>query len=344
MTNGLILIRLRLLLCLLPLSPGCSQMRTAPRIGASTKALVWPAAPETPRIAYVQSIYRPVDVGVRPSVLTRLGHSLTGSEKGNEPLSKPFGIALDEHDNLCLTDTGANAVCFHDRAQRKWRRYEQIGRSRFALPVAVAKRGGIFYVADSALAKIIAFDESGHSRFEITNHLERPSGLTILNDQLFVADSQRHCIVVFDLSGSFISEFGQRGIGSGQFNFPSHLANAGPRNLLVTDSMNSRVQLLDADGKFKSEIGKLGDRSGQFARPKGVGADSFGHVYVLDAVFDNLQVFDSSGRLLLSLGQTGSRPGEFWLPNGIATSHSNEIFVADSYNHRIQVFKYIGAE
>jgi DNA-binding beta-propeller fold protein YncE len=249
---------------------------------------------------------------------------------------------LDESDNICLTDTGANAVCYYDRAKKKWHRWIQIGDVRLASPVAVAKRGGTFFVADSVLGRIIAFKEDGKLLFQITNHLGRPSGVVILNDRLFVADAQRHAIVVFNLLGEYQREFGRRGVGHCEFNYPTHLAVDSQGNLFVTDSMNSRVQIFDAEGNYKGEIGNVGDSPGHFGRPKGVAVDSLGSVYVLDALFDNLQIFDNSGRLLLNFGETGIQPGQFWLANGIAITRENEILVADSYNHRIQVFKYVG--
>ena len=285
---------------------------------------------------------RPADLGLKFSPFTRFGHWLTGSDKGNEALLKPFGLALDEKDNLCVTDTGANAVCYYDRAKKKWHRWQKIGRLQFVSPVAVAKRNGLFYVADSGLGRVIIFGDDAKLQNQITNHLSRPSGLAILNDELFVADSQRHAIVVFDLLGGFRREFGKRGAGQGEFNFPTHLTATTDGLLYVTDSMNSRVQILNSEGAFKGQLGQLGDRPGQFGRPKGLAVDSFGHVYAMDALFDNLQIFDPKGQLLLSIGETGAQPGEFWLPNGIAINRQNDIFVADSYNHRIQVFKYIG--
>jgi DNA-binding beta-propeller fold protein YncE len=321
---------------------GCAAPQRVPPESATIAPLVWPSPPDAPRIAFVRSILRPADLGIKFSAFSRFGRWLTGSQKGNELLIKPFGIALDENDNLCLTDTGANSVSFYDRGKKKWRSWDRIGAIRFSSPVAIAKANQTIYVADSALAAIMVFDEEGQLWAQITNHLERPSGLAILNQRLFVTDSQRHCVVIFDLNGTYQSEFGGRGTGPGQFNFPTHIA-AGPEGkLLVTDSMNSRVQLLDSEGHSKGEIGSIGDSPGHFTRPKGVAVDSFAHVFVVDAVFDNIQIFDPSGTLLLNFGQAGSQPGSFWLPNGIAISRANEIFVTDSYNQRVQVFKYIG--
>jgi sugar lactone lactonase YvrE len=320
---------------------GCSRIHPVAQPQPATQ-VVWPAPPEVARIAFVKSVSRPADLGVKNSAFKRFGHWITGSQKGNEPLLKPFAVALDENDNLCLTDTGANAICYYDRAKQSWHRWDRIGKIRLASPVAIAKHGGAFFVADSALGSILAFNDSGKMSWQTTNHLVRPSGVAIVKDRLFVADSGRHCIAVFELNGSYLSEFGRRGTGPGEFNYPTHLAADQQGNLLVTDSMNGRVEILDANGKYLGEMGKIGDSPGQFGRPKGVAVDASGRVYAVDAVYDNLQIFDQSGHLLLNFGETGSGPGQFWLPNGVAISRSNEVFVTDSYNHRVQIFKYIG--
>jgi DNA-binding beta-propeller fold protein YncE len=322
------------------LATGCSTTRKLETTPSST--LVWPPPPDPARIAYVRSFSRPTDLGVKQSPFTRIGHWITGSEKGNEPLAKPFGLALDENDNLCLTDTGANRVCYFDHIKMKWRSWTRIGSLRLMAPVALVKNQDTFYVADSALASVVVFNQDGKLLRRITNHLERPSGLAILGGQVYVTDTPRHCIVVFDSHGDFVREFGRRGLGPGEFNFPTHLAVDGQGNLLVTDSMNSRVQVLDNQGVAKGQIGKMGDSAGQFSRPKGVAVDPAGRVYVVDGLFDNVQIFDQAGRLLMPLGEAGSKPGEFWLPNGIAIRRDGEILVADSYNHRVQIFKYVG--
>ena len=311
-------------------------------VTAAPTSLVWPAPPVPPRIAYVQSIARPSDVGIKRPALARFASWITGSERGNEALVKPFGVAVDEEGNLYVTDTGANAICLFDRVRRKWQRWEKIGKTQFASPVAITARKGVIFVADSGSGRVVAFDLRGKLLFDITNRLERPSGLVIASDRLWVADSQRHCVASFDLGGNFLSEFGHRGAGLGEFNFPTHIAADIAGNLFVTDSLNGRVQMFGPNGEPRRQIGNVGDTSGSFSRPKGLALDTMGHVYVVDALFDNIQVFDTDGRFLLYLGEPGAKPGEFWLPNGIAISSNNDIFVADSYNRRVQVFKYIG--
>jgi sugar lactone lactonase YvrE len=306
--------------------------------------LVWPAPPEEPRISFVQSVSQPTDLGFKHSGWSRFANWLIGAERANERLIRPFGLALDEADNLCVTDTGANVVCYFNSVQKRWYHWERIGKIRFLSPVAIAKRGDTIFVADSALRSIVAFNTRGELLFEIKSGLERPSGLAISGERLFVVDSQLNLVLVFDLHGKPVMQFGKHGAGPGEFNFPTHVAIDSRGDLLVTDSLNGRIQMFDLQGRYQGCIGSTGDSPGHFGRPKGVAVDSYGRVYVMDALFDNLQIFEQDGRFLLSMGETGSDRGEFWLPNGIAISHDNRIFIADSYNRRIQILKYIGGK
>ena len=320
--------------CVAPKPPGFSA-------GAGA-ALVWPPAPDEARIAYVGSISSPADIGLSPSGFKRAMNFLTGTAPERHRFIKPLGIALDESGNLCVTDTGNNTVSYLDLKKKTWRHWEAVGKTRFAAPVSIARKTGIFYVADSELGKVFVFGEDGREVLTISKPLQRPVGLAISGESLAVVDSQTHAVFVFDLRGALQFQFGQRGGAPGEFNFPTHIATDGAGHWLVTDSLNSRVQVFDAQGKFLSQIGSGGDAPGHFGRPKGVAADSAGHIYVLDAVFDTMQVFDLSGQFLLTLGSGGAKPGEFALPSGIAIGTSNHIYVADSYNQRVQIFKYVG--
>ena len=309
-----------------------------------TSALVWPQPPDEPRVRYVKSISSPPDIGRSPSAWKRALSLITGGSGERQTLMKPFGVALDESGNLCVSDTGNNTVCYCDLARKQWRSWDSVGKTRFASPVAVARKDSLFYIADSELGKVFTFDESGREFLTISTPLQRPAGLALVKDSIFVADSMAHAIFVFDLGGHLRFQFGKRGEGPGEFNCPTHVAADNQGHLLVTDSLNSRVQIFDLSGKFIAQIGSAGDAPGHFGRPKGVAADTFGHIYVVDAVYDNVQVFDSSGQLLLNWGEGGTNPGQFGVPAGIAIGPDNQIYVADSYNRRVQVFKYVGQQ
>jgi|GEM_PF-2181467 len=320
----------------------CTVTRPPPPAAASGP-IVWPSPPAEPRIAYARSFTGPADFGVAVSRWRRLVHWVTGLGGKSENFIKPFGVAFDEDDNICLTDTGAGVVVFIDRRARSCQRWAGVGRLRFVLPVAVARARGVFYVADASLKTVVAFDSRGRLLADIRQGLERPAGLALGGDRLYVADAVAHNIAVFDHAGKFLFRFGRRGTAPGEFNCPTHVATDAQGRVLVTDAMNGRLQLFTADGMLLGVISSAGDRPGQFGRPKGLAADRFGHIYAADALFDHIQVFDDAGRLLLTWGATGAAPGEFWLPEGVAISRANEILVADSYNQRVQMFNYIGA-
>lgn len=322
---------------------GCAAPAPRPDGAADGRVpRVWPPPPAEARVEYAKRIAGPADLGMRPSLFGRIANFLTGGSRGMEPLVKPTGIALDEDGNLSVTDTGANAVGFFDLAGKRYRRFEGAGDLKFVAPVAVARRSGVFYVADPGLQSVLAFDDDGTLRFRIRKDLERPAGLAIVGEKLYVADAQAHAVAVFDLQGNFLARFGRRGVEPGEFNFPTHLSGDEKGRIYVTDSMNSRVQVFTADGRFLRAIGSMGDGSGHFGRPKGVAVDGFGHVYVADALYDNLQIFDDEGRFLLDVGSAGSEEGEFWMPAGVAIGRNGEIYVADSYNCRVQLFRYVG--
>jgi DNA-binding beta-propeller fold protein YncE len=283
-------------------------------------------------------------MGRSPSVWKRAIQFIAGASAERNAFSKPFGLALDESGNLCLTDTGNNTVCYYDLARKQWHRWEAVGKTRFGSPVAIARKQGVFYVADSELGSVFAFDETGRELWTISTPLQRPSGLACAGESLFIVDSLAHAIFMFDLHGQLRLQFGKRGEGPGEFNCPTHIAVDHQQHLLITDSLNSRIQIFDLTGKFISQIGSAGDAPGHFGRPKGIAADTFGHIYVVDAVYDNVQIFDSVGQLLLNWGEGGSNPGQFGMPAGIAIDADNRIYVADSYNRRVQVFKYVGEQ
>jgi sugar lactone lactonase YvrE len=316
---------------------------TSAREKPAAKRRVWPSAPDAPRIEFVDKLSNPSDIGQRVSAFKKFGRLITGDQGEDLALQKPFGVAVDEDGNLCITDTAAKRIAFVDLKKKQWRNIEMVDKVHFASPVSVARQHGVFYVADSELGKVFAFKENGKSVWTVGEPLLRPTGVAAAGDTLAVVDSQTHCVFVFNLNGKFRFQFGKRGNGDGEFNFPTHISNDGRGHWLVTDSLNCRVETFDLSGKYISQFGSNGDTSGHFTRPKGVAADSFGHIYVADAVFANFQVFDSAGRLLLSLGERGDGPGAFSMPGGIAISRANEIYVADGYNHCVQVFRYIGA-
>jgi len=306
---------------------------------------VWPPAPEPARVAYVQSIRSHEDLFTMGGLFSGLVRIVAGST--DTSMLRPYAVAVHP-DGLLVADPGLNRVHFYNWKDRK---YVAIGAdSEGGLPspvgVAVLPDGDIL-VSDSRLGEVVRFDPEGDRRGAFAGpeqEIGRPAGLAVdaTRGEVYVADVTRHRIAVFDLEGNLLRTVGERGGGSGQLNFPTHLTLAPGGGLAVADSMNFRIALFDEDGGFVRSFGELGSAPGQFSKPKGVAMTADGTVIAVEGLFDSIEFFDSQGRLLLNVGGSGSEPGQFWLPGGVAYDPQDYLlFVADSFNSRVQVFRLL---
>ena len=325
------------------LAGACAGPTSAPDKDQATALppvpLVWPQPPAQARIRYLRSVSGPQDWGIARSLLRRLTDALSG--RGKENFERPAAVA--ERDGvLYVADPGAQALWMLDAPRSRYMRVTQVGQQALLSPVALALGpDGAIFVADTALKTVFLLNRDGALiRSFATQGLERPAGLAwdASAQQLYVLDSLRHRIAVFDANGRLLRNMGDNGNGDGQFNHPTHLALDAGGALLVTDALNFRVQLIARDGRFLGKFGKTGNGAGDFAAPKGIAADSEGHYYVVDALFDAVQIFDRQGNLLLAFGEHGTRPGQFALPSGISIAADDKVYVADAYNRRVQVF------
>ncbi len=331
-------------LALLAAVPSRAPLASSPGEGAAAidAAPVWPAPPDTPRIRFLASISDAEDLGKKPSFLGRLKRIVVGEKKLG--FARPLALWAGAGGDLLVSDPEAGAVYALHLEDRSFRVFASGG--RLATPVGVARlEDGGAWIADADRGVLLRYDKKGKFREEVGGgRLVRPAGLGYdpVQDRLYVADAQGHRIAVFDGGGGFVTDFGRRGTGEGEFNFPTDVKVMPDGSLLVCDSMNCRVQRLSPEGAFLGGFGRRGDGRGDFARPKSVAVDSCGNIYVVDGLYDVVQIFDGEGRLLLVVGGSGTADGLFNLPVGIAIDGADRIFVADSANRRVQVFEFLG--
>lgn len=328
-------------LCAAAVLAGCI---TQGRQQSEEPALFWPAAPEPPRIAFVNAFSRPDDLGIRKGFFQHVRDFLLGGEENR--MVRPMAV-IETEDILYVADPGVHGVHRFDTVRGKYALIRGPEESPLTSPVGLAlgSRGEI-YVSDSKLAQVMVIRPGADQAtpLPLEGELLQPTGLAFdaSTGQLYVVDTRAHRLMVYDRQGNLVAKIGGRGFGPGQFNYPTLLWLSAEGNLYVTDSLNFRVQILDAAGRFIGEFGKAGDGTGDAARQKGVATDRQGHVYVVDSLFHALQIFDDDGQYLLTVGRQGQGRGEFWLPVGIYIDASDRIYVTDTYNQRVQVFRYLG--
>lgn len=308
----------------------------------------WPEAPELKRIAFVAEFSKSSDLGIKGSAWSRLISFAAGAR--DDAMVRPMDVAVTSEGNIVfVADPDAQCVHRYDIARARYTCLRVTGGMGPLSPIGLAVTGdGWLFVSDSQLGRLFraAPNSKGLELFKVSAELQQPTGMhwDPASGRLFVTDTGKQSVFVFDRNGELLQTISERGSLPGQFNFPTYLWTDANKELLVTDTLNFRVQRFDSEGVFLRSFGENGDRAGEFARPKGIATDSLGHIYVIDALFHSMQIFNREGEFLISVGEQGQDRGQFWLPNGIFVTPDNTIFVADSYNKRIQVFRYVGPE
>jgi len=302
--------------------------------------MVWPQAPEKPRVRHLATItgFRERGVSFKSLIFG----------KGEDRIVNPVAVAAGGDGRIAVADTGSRRVHLYIPKEERYIGVFRSGSGGMMSPVGVAFDDELrLYVSDSVHDKVSVFDSGGEYLFSFEKTrdgvLKRPTGLAYDRDRktVFAVETASHRIHAFTPKGEPLVSFGERGSGDGQFNFPTHIFRGPSGRIYVTDAMNFRVQIFDSTGKFLSAFGNHGDGSGDFSMPKGVASDGEGVIYVVDTLFDNVQLFDEKGGFLLTLGSRGTGQGEFWLPSGIFIDGGDRLYVCDTYNRRIQIFEIL---
>ncbi|PLX50874.1 MAG: hypothetical protein C0613_02250 [Desulfobulbaceae bacterium] len=92
---------------------------------------------------------------------------------------------------------------------------------------------------------LFSFGQKGGS----SGKMSRPRGIALDEQKkcIYIVDYMRHTILIFDMAGRLIFEFGGRGTGPLWFNFPTAVAVDRQGRLLVADLFNNRIQILESD-------------------------------------------------------------------------------------------------
>lgn len=330
-----------LLLCVVLASVGCAP---AVRPVEEQVSLVWPQAPDPPRIAFEKTFSRASDLGIARGFFQRIADTLFGS--GELRLVRPMAVVVAGN-VIYVADPGAKGIHRFDQADGNYDLLRADDGSALPSPVGMARGAdGEVYFTDSVLAAVFVIRRGARAavRMKLGGSLVQPTGIAFdaVSGRMFVVDTAAHQVMIFNRDGLPAGSFGRRGDGNGEFNFPTLVWRSSAGRIYVNDTLNFRVQMFDDRGAYVAKFGRQGDGAGDQLRQKGVATDRYGHIYVVDALFSAVQIFDDAGRLLLSLGTIGRERGEFWLPVGIFIGDDDRIYIADSYNQRVQVFRYIG--
>jgi ABC-type Fe3+/spermidine/putrescine transport system ATPase subunit/sugar lactone lactonase YvrE len=157
----------------------------------------------------------------------------------------------------------------------------------------------------------------------------KPEGIVILKDgRVVVCDTHYHRIVYFDRDGNWLRNFGQRGHGPGEFEYPVGICKDAAENLYICEyGGNDRVQKFTREGEFIAAFGSFGTAPGEFQRPSGLTWHD-GKVYVADAINNRVLIFTDRGKYLGLLGPP-EQPLAFQLPYDIAFAPDGNLYVIE---------------
>jgi DNA-binding beta-propeller fold protein YncE len=201
---------------------------------------------------------------------------------------------------------------------------------------------GRLLIADPGMRGIHIYDFEKHKyqflKGPKKHELLSPIGIGCdKNDDIYITDSVRALIYVFDVRGKFL-----RTLGESQLQRPTGLVlDRAARRLYLTDSLRHQVLILGLDGRVIRAIGQRGTGPAEFNFPTALTLAA-GKLHVVDAMNFRIQTFTADGAYLSSFGRLGTSTGTLNRPKGMAADSDGNLYVVDALFETIQVFDPTG--
>jgi DNA-binding beta-propeller fold protein YncE len=254
------------------------------------------------------------------------------------------GVDVDKDDNVWVFNRGAHPVIQFDKSGKMLQAWTEVP-LKTAHGLRVDRDGNIWTV-DVEAHRLMKFTPGGRLLMMIgqvggaagTNDTKdgfnRPANLTFApNGDFFVADGYVNSRVVkFNKSGEYLTHWGQKGTGDGEFNLVHDVALDSQGRLYVADRTNQRVQIFDQNGKFLGKWTDLGSPWGLYY------VQRENALYMCDGVNNRILKLNLDGQVLGVLSSYGKIPGKLDYPHTLAVDSTGAIYVAEIKNWRVQKF------
>jgi sugar lactone lactonase YvrE len=177
-------------------------------------------------------------------------------------------VAIDKAGNLYELQRGekADAVLVLDRQGKLLRSW---GAGGYTIPHAIRiDPAGNVWTVDAAASRVIKYSARGEKLMTIEVG-EQPqtkgpfNGTSDIafgpNGRLFITDGYGNARVLeYTAEGKRVRQWGEHGVGPGQFHLPHSIQIGGDGTVYVADRENGRIEKFSLDGKFLGEIDGLG--------------------------------------------------------------------------------------
>jgi sugar lactone lactonase YvrE len=255
-------------------------------------------APTHPRVEYEKIIPSVREFTKPRGFFSKLAYWIAGPDEEKPEVLRPYATALDSDGRLLVADPDQHGVHIYDFERQKYQ-------------FLSGPRG---------------------------KQLRSPIGLACdVNDDIYVSDSARRQIFVFNRQGRFLRTIGGE-TPEARLQRPTGMAlDREARRIYVTDTLRHQLLVFGMDGALIQTIGRRGAKPGEFNFPLSVTL-SAGKVYVVDSMNFRIQAFTPDGRFVNSFGQLGIQTGTFNRPKGIAADTNGNLYVVDALFGIVQVF------
>ena len=286
-----------------------------------------------------------LDSPFEAQVQTRRFRSVLSFGQYGESVGKlegPWGVAVNDHDEIAVTELGNNRISVFSSDGIHLRSFGREGKNNgeFDCPKGIAFDSlGNIIVADCNNHRVQVFDRNGNFFSKFGDHqLISPEGLSAINgnSEIIVVDVGNKLIKIFSSGGKYLRKFG----GAGYLVNPIHCIQHG-QCFMVSDYGDNSIKTFNLEGRFISKFGKQGNKDGEFNQPRYLSINKEGLLMVCDSFNHRVQVFEPSGKFITKFGSQGSGKGEFKNLVSTANLSDGRIVVCELNNHRIQVFEHL---
>jgi DNA-binding beta-propeller fold protein YncE len=327
---------------------GTSGWRSARRIGLlAATAIVGLAAPLTPLAANAAKTLP------APTLLSTIGgpeHAYV-YPSGDEIVPASAGVSGGAG-NLVVSDIGNNEIDEFNLSTTPPALVWQVGTygsgvDQFNNPrdVGVDSAGNAF-VADAGNSRIVKLNANGSWNTSWTEGsngttMNFPLGVSVANNLVYVADTGRKLVRVFDDNGNPLASYGSNGacVIGGLRDVDADSAG----NIYVANYENNNILKFSPTGTCITTWGKQGTKNGQFRAVYGVtlatdpvlGAQE---VYTADSQNNRVEEFTTSGTFIASIGVAGTptQPGTLTYTRRVAVDASGNVWIADLWAWRVE--------
>ncbi len=257
-------------------------------------------------------------------------------------LPAPRALYSDPQDRVYVLDDAGRVLIYSSEGelQKQWFMPAfDVGR-----PEGICRLlDGRIAVADTHYHRVVIFsdDESGEVSQMFGTEGNQPGEfvfpVAIAQDPdgfLYVGEYGDHQrIQKFTVDGTFVTQFGQHGMGDGEFQRPSAIVwTAG--TVYAVDAFNNRVQVFSDDGDFLRVI-TLPESAAPLEFPYDLKVAADGRLFIIENKAARLTVMQPDGTIEGRFGRPSRGLDGFYAPWALTVLSDGRILVADTGNHRL---------